>query len=118
MSESRFLWSITALIHRKFKEPGTEGRPWFGAIDMLAAHNVEGSTPITMPGCGHVVALSTIAFEFATGAAVYTMKDWITSSGAPMEAVDRAILERVVAGFPARDDLIKIVQPLLSRAVT
>ena len=57
------------VIRRKFKEPGTEGRLWFGALDMLAAHNVEGSTPITMPGCGHVVALSTIAFEFATRAA-------------------------------------------------
>ena len=57
------------VIHRKSKEPGTEGRLWFGAVNMLAAHNVEGSTPITMPGCGHVVALCTIAFEFATGAA-------------------------------------------------
>lgn len=57
------------VIRREFKEPGTEGRLWFGAVDMLAAHNVEGSTPITMPGCGHVVALSTTAFEFATGAA-------------------------------------------------
>ena len=46
--------------------------------------------------------------------AVHTMKDWITSSGSPMEAVDRAILEQVVARFPARDDLFKIVQPLLS----
>ena len=36
---------------------------------MLASHKVEGSTPVTMLGCGHVVALSTIAFKFATGVA-------------------------------------------------
>lgn len=57
------------IIHREFKEPGTEGRLWFAVVDMLAAHNVEASTPITMPGCGHVVTLWTIALEFATGAA-------------------------------------------------
>jgi hypothetical protein len=31
-----------------------------------------------------------------------------------MEAVDRAVLEQVVARSPARDDLLKIAQPLLS----
>jgi hypothetical protein len=44
--------------------------------------------------------------------AVHTMKDWITSSGTPMEAVDRTILEQVVARFP-RHPVFEIAQPLL-----
>ncbi len=50
-------------------EKGTEGRRWFLRVDDLASLGAEGDTPITMPGCNHVVPLAAIAFEFPTGAA-------------------------------------------------
>lgn len=56
-------------VDRKGDEKGTPGRRWFAQVDELAARGVDGDTPVTMPGCDHEVALASIAFDHATGAA-------------------------------------------------
>lgn len=112
------------VIHRKSKEPGTEGRVWFGAVNMLAAHNVEGSTPITMPGCGHVVALSTIAFEFATGAArcalVAELTRWDDDLFSDNKEATLSALEAIskAMGTPVRlVRALHLLQPAQRRAI-
>ena len=75
------------------------------ALRRLRAHGPEDREAVRM--------LALDPYPGAKVDAVHTMKDWITSSGAPMEAVDRAILEQVVARFPEHP-VFKIAQPLLS----
>jgi hypothetical protein len=56
-------------LKRETKMKGAVGQRWFAQTDELAAQGVDGDTPVTFPGCGHEVALATVAFEYATGAA-------------------------------------------------
>lgn len=56
-------------IARETKVKGDAGQRWFAQTDELAARGVDGDTPVTMPGCGHAVALAAMAFEFPTAAA-------------------------------------------------
>jgi hypothetical protein len=62
----------SAVVHRD-KTPGTTGRRWFAQADAIGAHRGPAQTPVTMPDCGHAVAIGDVAFEFPTGAACWAL---------------------------------------------
>lgn len=95
-------------VDRKGDEKGTPGRRWFAHVDELAAQGVDGDTPVTMPGCGHEVALASIAFEYATGAARCALVvelpiwlgEWFDDDSPDVEAALPALAEAF--GTPVR----------------